>query len=61
MATYRLYFLDRAKHIHAVTVIDADSDEAACAAVPGHDDGRGMELWLRDRLVRAWAAPDQTG
>lgn len=54
MTAYRLYFLDLAKHIREVTVIDSECDESACSEADRLADGRPMELWLRDRLVRSW-------
>jgi hypothetical protein len=56
VAGYRLYFLDHARHIHDAIVLECDDDEAACAQVDAHRDGRAMELWLRDRLVMSWPA-----
>ena len=52
MADYRLYFLDRANHIKNVVEFASDDDGAAAEHALRHADGRAMELWSRDRLVR---------
>ena len=54
---YRLYFLDDAGHIelhHEFEVID---DERAIRTSEGWREGRPMELWERDRLVKRWHNP----
>lgn len=58
MAGYRLYFLDRQNHFRDVVVLECRSDDDACSAAEDHRDGRAMELWLRDRLVRSWPADE---
>lgn len=52
MADYRLYFLDDANHIRGVVEFTCEDDAAALDRAAGHADGRRMELWSRDRLVR---------
>lgn len=52
MADYRLYFLDEANHIRGVAEFVCDDDVAAAERAENHPDGRRMELWSRDRLVR---------
>lgn len=52
MTDYRLYFLDDANHIRGVVEFDSDDDVAAAERAGTHADGRVMELWNRDRLVR---------
>jgi len=56
MAAYRLFFFDAKGHIRSAVVIDCDGDEAAVAHADEQCDGREMELWLRDRLVRSFPA-----
>lgn len=54
---YRLYFLDDAGHIelhHEFEVID---DKRAIRTSEGWREGRPMELWERDRLVKRWHNP----
>jgi hypothetical protein len=52
MADYRLYFLDEANHIRGVVEFACDDDPAAIERATTHADGRRMELWSRDRLIR---------
>lgn len=52
MADYRLYFLDEANHIRGVAEFECDGDDDAMQRAENHPDGRRMELWSRDRLVR---------
>jgi len=52
MADYRLYFLDEANHIRGVVEFVCADDPAAVEHAAAHADGRRMELWSRDRLVR---------
>lgn len=57
MTDYRLYFLDDANHIRGVVEFDGQDDADAALRALDHADGRGMELWSRDRLVRRFARP----
>lgn len=52
MADYRLCFLDQANHIRGVAGFVCHDDAAAAERAENHLDGRRMELWSRDRLVR---------
>jgi len=52
LSGYRLYFLGAGDHIRHVVVLECPDDEAAIALAESHHDGRTMELWLRDRLVK---------
>ncbi len=52
MSAYRLFFFDAAEHIRAWTVIECDGDTEAVRLADEKCDGRAMELWDRDRLVR---------
>jgi hypothetical protein len=55
MPDYRLYFLDQAGHIGGVVEMACLDDEEAAELARAHNDGRAMELWHRDRHVRAFA------
>lgn len=59
MAYYRLYFLDKSDRIGQVIDMECADDAAAIEAVAGRDDGRRMELWNQDRVVRRFAAKDE--
>ena len=52
MADYRLYFLDQANHIRSVLEFGSDDDAEAAEHARRHADGRTMELWRRDRLIK---------
>lgn len=54
MTTYRLYFLDYAGHINEARSFECDDDEAAARTAADLDDGRSMELWAGERLIRAF-------
>ncbi len=56
MPGYRLYFFDQAEHIRQAAVIESDDDDGAMHAACGKRDGRAMELWRLDRLVRRFPA-----
>jgi hypothetical protein len=51
MPDYRLYFLAN-DHIRRFVEFDCPDDEAAIEKVAEHADGRVMELWQRNRLVK---------
>jgi hypothetical protein len=53
MEGYRLYFLDDHGHIRHAKDLSCSSDQAAIEMVEQHRDGSDMELWQRDRLVKA--------
>lgn len=52
MAGYRLYFTDNQGHIGHAIELDCRDDAHAIEMTEQHRDGRAMELWQRDRLVR---------
>ena len=52
---YRLYFLDGLGHIERVHEFRAVNDEAAIRLCEAWREGRRMELWQRERKVRAWS------
>jgi hypothetical protein len=54
MPTYRLYFLDQGGHIGGLVEMACVDDAAAAELARAHNDGRAMELWLRDRKVSAF-------
>ena len=58
MADYRLYFFDHGGHIGGVVELSGADDAEAIQQSRGQADGRAMELWNRDRLVRAFPADD---
>ena len=51
---YRLYFLDGLGHITKSHEFFADDDAAAIKIAESWREGRAMELWSRDRQIRAW-------
>ena len=55
MPDYRLYFLQD-NHIRHVVTITCEEDAEAIELVEKHRDGRAMELWERDRLVKRFDA-----
>lgn len=55
MPYYRLYFL-RDEHIRHVVELDCVDDLQAIDTVADHADGRTMELWRREILVRRFEA-----
>lgn len=48
---YRVYLLDRAKHVVEVEWITAASDEEAVAAARAIRNSGLREVWMGDRLV----------
>lgn len=52
MTDYRLYFLDDANHIRGVVEFACADDVQAVGRAADYADGRRMELWSRDRLLR---------
>ena len=42
-------------HFRGIVELDCESDEAAILAVAAHADGSDMELWQRQRLVKAFS------
>jgi hypothetical protein len=48
---YRIYRLDRAKHIVEVEWVTASSDEEAVAVARAITRGGLREVWIGDRLV----------
>jgi hypothetical protein len=59
MLDYRLYFLDDAGHIQGVVEFDCADDAEAVVQAEGYDDGRPMELWRRDRLIRRFSGGER--
>ena len=60
MGFYRLFLFDGAAHIERAHEFEAPDDEAAIRISEAWREGRGMELWQRDRRLKVWAAaPDQ--
>jgi len=57
LAGYRLYFLDHNNHIRHAVILPCETDSEAIAAVKEHQDGRTMELWDRDRMVKRFELP----
>lgn len=50
---YRLFFFEIA-HITKSHEFYATDDAAAIKLAEGWREGRGMELWCRDRKVKTW-------
>jgi hypothetical protein len=48
---YRIYRLDRARHIVEVEWVSASSDEEAVAAARAMKNSGLREVWMGDRLV----------
>lgn len=63
MSDYRLYFIDGGGHFRQVVELDCRHDNHAVETAEEHRDGRPMELWRRDRLVKRFeaSAEDQGG
>lgn len=59
MRYYRLYFLDKAGRIRQAVDMQHLDDAAAIAAAGERADGRRMELWNRDRVVRRFDPADE--
>jgi hypothetical protein len=51
---YRLYFLDGVGHITRAHEFFAKDDATAIKISAAWREGRRMELWQRDRLVKLW-------
>jgi len=51
---YRLYFFNGATHITKSHEFLAADDAAAIKIAEGWREGRRIELWQRDRLVKQW-------
>lgn len=49
---YRLFFLGADGHFRHAMILTCASDRAAIRLAASYHDGRAMELWLRDRLVK---------
>jgi hypothetical protein len=54
MDTYRLYFIGGDGDFAKAVEFDAVSHEQAIQNVVAYVDGRDMELWRRDRKIRAF-------
>lgn len=59
MTDFRLYFFDQRDHIVEARNLECPDEETAVRAVEGQRDGRAMELWRRDRRIRAFPMADQ--
>lgn len=51
---YRLYFFNGGDHIQKVHEFEAKDDAAAAKVAEGWREGRKIELWDRNRLVKRW-------
>jgi hypothetical protein len=51
---YRLFLFSGAGHIEAAHEFEAEHDEAAILVSESWREGRKMELWQRDRLIKRW-------
>lgn len=56
MTSYRLYFLDDQDHIADATEIEVAGDREALDRAEAQADGRAMELWRLDRVIRKFPA-----
>lgn len=56
MPRYRLYFLSPSGRIAGVSELACETDEEAIAESDAAFDGRGMELWERERRVKVYPA-----
>jgi len=54
---YRLYFFDGPGRFTKVHEFLAESDERAVRIAEAWREGRGMELWQRDRKIQHWDHP----
>jgi hypothetical protein len=50
-SNYRIYCLDRAKHVVEVEWVTADNDDKAIAAARAIRSSGLREVWMGDRLV----------
>ena len=55
---YKLYFTNAAGHIIARVDLECRDDDHAIEVAAQHLDGRDMELWRRDRVVKVFATSD---
>jgi hypothetical protein len=57
MPRYRLYFINPTpRHIRDIVDFDADDDVGALRRLSELADGRALELWRDERLIRAQGA-----
>ena len=49
---FRLYYFDAEDHIREAIVLKCEGEEEAVGLAVAKSDGRAMELWMRDHLVR---------
>jgi hypothetical protein len=56
---YRLYFLDKSNRIRQAVDMQHEDDAAAVEAAKAQADGRRMELWNQDRVVRRFEGGDE--
>ncbi|HVI34099.1 hypothetical protein [Phenylobacterium sp.] len=52
MSGYRLYFISRSGRIEGRTDLEATDDAKAIGLAEKQLDGRGVELWAGERLVK---------
>ena len=57
MPGYRLYFMDEKDHIADVAAFDEANDPSAVRRAETQSEGRAMELWCRDRVIRRFPSP----
>ncbi len=63
MTGYRIFFFDVNDHIRHAKIIECEGDEDAVRLAADQADGRVMELWLLDCLVKRFPtnSPAQRG
>lgn len=52
MPDYKLYFLSKSRRVEAREDLEAYDDAQAIAHAERHGDGRAMELWQDQRIVK---------
>ncbi len=60
MQAYRLYFVGKDGRFEGVQGLDVADDKTAIAGAVHHADGRPMELWERERRVKAFGAASKS-
>lgn len=54
MADYKLYFLGKTGRVEARLDLQANDDAQAIVLAEREDDGRAMELWHGERVVKRY-------
>jgi len=54
---FRLYFINAGGHFSGSFEFRADTDDAAIKIAEAWRDGRGAELWSRNRKIKTWKGP----